>query len=157
MKKVIVYYSYRGNTKSIAEMIQKSTGADIARIETVVSYDGDYNSVVNQGQDEVNSGYCPEIKPLNIDLSKYDEVILGTPVWWYTFAPAMHTFLKENDLSGKTVYPFATNGGWIGHTFKDFANACGTADVKQGMNIRFDESVLRTPKSEIQKWIDSIN
>ena len=151
MKKVIVYYSYRGNTKSIAEMIQKSTGADIARIETVVSYDGDYNSVVNQGQDEVNSGYCPKIKPLNIDLSKYDEVILGTPVWWYTFAPAMHTFLKENDLSGKTVYPFATNGGWIGHTFKDFANACGTADVKQGMNIRFDES-----KSEIQKWIDSI-
>ncbi len=131
MKKVIVYYSYRGNTKSIAEMIQKSTGADIARIETVVSYDGDYNSVVNQGQDEVNSGYCPKIKPLNIDLSKYDEVILGTPVWWYTFAPAMHTF-------------------------KDFANACGTADVKQGMNIRFDESVLRTPKSEIQKWIDSI-
>lgn len=51
MKKVIVYYSYRGNTKSIAEMIQKSTGADIARIETVVSYDGDYNSVVNQGQE----------------------------------------------------------------------------------------------------------
>ena len=145
MKKVIVYYSYRGNTKSIAEMIQKSPGAD-----------GDYNSVVNQGQDEVNSGYCPEIKPLNIDLSKYDEVILGTPVWWYTFAPAMHTFLKENDLSGKTVYLFATNGGWIGHTFKDFANACGAADVKQGMNIRFDESVLRTSKSEIQKWIDSI-
>ena len=56
MKKVIIYYSYRGNTKSIAEMIQKSTGADIARIETVVPYDGDYNSVVNQGQDEVNSG-----------------------------------------------------------------------------------------------------
>ena len=84
MKKVIVYYSYRGNTNSIAEMIQKSTGADIARVETVVPYDGDYNSVVNQGQNEVNSGYCPKIKPLNIDLSKYDEVILGTPVWWYT-------------------------------------------------------------------------
>lgn len=156
-EKVIVYYSYRGNTKSIAEMIQKGTGADIARIETVVPYDGDYNSIVNQGQDEVNSGYCPEIKPLNIDLSKYDEVILGTPVWWYTFAPAMHTFLKENDLSGKTVYPFATNGGWIGHTFKDFANACGTADVKQEMNIRFDESVLRTPKSEIQNGLIQLN
>ena len=80
MKAIVIYYSWGGNTKSIAEMIQKSTGADIARIETVVSYDGDYNSVVNQGQDEVNSGYCPEIKPLNIDLSKYDEVILGTPV-----------------------------------------------------------------------------
>lgn len=91
MKKIIVYYSYRGNTKSIAEMIQKSTGADIARIETVVPYDGDYNSVVNQGQDEVNSGYCPEIKPLNIDLGKYDEVILGTPVWWYILLPLQCT------------------------------------------------------------------
>lgn len=95
MKKVIVYYSYHGNTKSIAEMIQKSTGADIARIETVVPYDGDYNSVVNQGQDEVNSGYCPEIKSLNIDLSKYDEVILGTPVWWYTFAPQCTHFSRK--------------------------------------------------------------
>ena len=94
MKKVIVYYSYRGNTKSIAEMIQKSTGADIARIETVVPYDGDYNSVVNQGQDEVNSGYCPKIKPLNIDLSKYDEVILGTPVWW-TLLPLQCTHFSR--------------------------------------------------------------
>ena len=97
MKKVIVYYSYRGNTKSIAEMIQKSTGA--ARIETVVPYDGDYNSVVNQGQNEVNSGCRPKIKPLNIDLSKYDEVILGTPVWWYNFAPQCTHFLNKNDLS----------------------------------------------------------
>ena len=83
MKKVIVYYSYRGNTKSIAEMIQKSTGADIARIETVVPYDGDYNSVVNQGQDEVNSGYCPEIKPLNIDLSKYAALSRDIPITEY--------------------------------------------------------------------------
>ena len=63
MKTLIVYYSYLGNTKSIAEMIQKKTGADILRIETVVPYDNDYNKVVDQGQSEVNRGYCPEIKP----------------------------------------------------------------------------------------------
>lgn len=78
-------------------MIQKKTGADILRIETVVPYDNDYNKVVDQGQSEVNRGYCPEIKPSNIDPGQYDTIILGTPVWWYTFAPAMHTFLKTQD------------------------------------------------------------
>lgn len=47
----------------------------------------------------------PKIQPLNIDLTEYDTVILGAPVWWYAFAPAMKTFLHDTDLSGKTVYP----------------------------------------------------
>lgn len=66
----------------------------------------------------------PKIQPLNIDLTEYDTVILGAPVWWYAFAPAMKTFLHDTDLSGKTVYPFATNGGWLGHTFQDFVKEC---------------------------------
>lgn len=58
---------------------------------------------------------------------------------------------------GKTVYPFATNGGWIGHTFEDFQSVCQGADVKKGMNIRFDETTLRTSKKDIEKWIDAIH
>lgn len=157
MKPLIIYYSYRGNTKSIVDMIQKKIAADVLRIETVVPYGSNYNQVVNQGQDEVNRGYCPKIKPVDVNLDQYDTIILGTPVWWYTFAPAMHTFLKSQNWKGKTVYPFATNGGWIGHTFEDFQSACQGADVKRGMNIRFDEATLRTSKKEIEKWIDSIH
>lgn len=155
-KSLIVYYSYRGNTESIAEMIQKETGADVVRIQTAVPYTGSYNQVVNQGQEEVNRGYCPKINPVDVDWSQYDTIILGTPVWWYTFAPAMHTFLKSQDWNGKTVYPFATNGGWIGHTFKDFKNLCKGADVKNGLNVRFDESTLRTSKKDIMEWIQPI-
>ncbi len=156
MKKLVVYYSYGGNTKSIAEKIAKETGADMLRIETVVPYEGSYNDVVNQGQDEVEAGYCPEIKPLSADVSEYDTIILGTPVWWYTFAPAMHTFLKSQDWKDKTVYPFATNGGWIGHTFKDFKNICRGADIKSGLNVRFDEKILRTSMKDIENWIHNI-
>ena len=157
MKPFVIYYSYRGNTKSIVDMIQKKIDADVLRIETVVPYGSNYNQVVNQGQDEVNRGYCPKIKPVDVNLAQYDTIILGTPVWWYTFAPAMHTFLKSQDWKGKTVYPFATNGGWIGHTFEDFQSACQGADVKKGMNIRFDETTLRTSKKDIEKWIDTIH
>ena len=157
MKALIVYYSYGGNTKRIAEMIQRETGADILRIDTAVPYDGDYNKVVDQGQREVDSGYCPELKPLNSGLSGYDTVILGSPVWWYTFAPAMRSFLKQADLSGKTVYPFATNGGWLGHTMKDFEKSCKGADVKPGLNVKFSDSALRTSEAEILSWIKGIH
>lgn len=156
MKSLIVYYSYQQNTKKIAELIQEKIGGDILRIDTLTPYDGDYNSVVSQGQDEVNRGYCPELKPIDADLSQYDTIILGSPVWWYTFAPAMHTFLKSQNWNGKTVYPFATNGGWIGHTFKDFKEACVGADVKSGMNIEFDQTILRTSMKEIERWISNI-
>ena len=157
MKKLIIYYSYSGNTERIARMIKDKIGdADVARIETQQPYTGDYDSVVEQGKRETESGYSPEIKPLNINLDDYDTIIIGTPVWWYTFAPAVKTFLESSDLADKTVYPFATNGGWIGHTFKDFSEKCVGADVKTGINIRFDEDTLRTSESEINEWISKI-
>ena len=156
MKTLIVYYSYSGNTKRIAEMIQSKIGGDTARIETVNPYEGDYNSVVEQGKKEVDSGFAPEIKPMNINMSDYDTIVLGTPVWWYTYAPAVKTFLDENDFSGKTVYAFATNGGWIGHTFNDVERECTGAEIKPGLNIRFDEERLVTPESEIYDGINKI-
>lgn len=85
MKTLILYYSYGGNTKRIAEMIQREIGGDIARMDTVVSYDGDYDEVVNQGQRETAEGYCPELKPLHIgwrDTTPSSWVLLsgGTPL-----------------------------------------------------------------------------
>lgn len=156
MKPLILYYSYGGNTKGIAEKIQQEIGGELVRIDTAVPYTGSYNQVVDQGQREVDSGYCPELKPVNVDLDAYDTVVLGTPVWWYTFAPAMHTFLKQADLAGKTVYPFATNGGWLGHTMKDFGKLCKGAAVKPGLDVRFDGAKQRTSDAEIQRWIKSI-
>lgn len=156
MKSLILYYSYLGNTKRIAEMIHKQIGGDIIRIDTVVPYDMDYNKVVEQGQREIAEGYCPELKPLHIDWNAYDTIILGSPVWWYTFAPAMHTFLNQAQLAGKIVYPFATNGGWLGHTLKDFENFCKGALVKPGLSVTFDETALRTPETEIHRWINAI-
>ena len=156
MKSIVIYYSYGGNTRRVAERIQQALGADCMEIRTVRPYTGSYDAVVEQGQREVNSSFLPEIQPMNLDFSQYETVILGTPVWWYTFAPAMNSFLHSVDLSGKKVYPFATNGGWIGHTFSDFKKACPGASVQDGLNIRFNEDRQLTPEAEIQKWISSI-
>lgn len=82
MKKLlIVYYSWsNGNTKRIAEMLQKDTNADIKRIETEGPYEGSYNDVVEQGHIEVNKGFLPKIN-LEIDLNAYDVIAIGTPTW----------------------------------------------------------------------------
>lgn len=152
MKILILYYSYGGNTRKIAQMIQQEIGGDLEEIETIKHYTGSYNDIVEQGQREIESGFMPEIKPLRSDITSYDRIVLGSPVWWYTFAPAMKTFLNQNDLSGKTIYPFATNGGWIGHTFKDYEKACPNAVVQKGLNIRFDEKCLQTDEQIIREW-----
>ena len=96
-KMLIVYYSWsNGNTKRIAEQLQTATGADIVRIETVQPYQGTHNAVVRQGQDEVNTGYEPPIRPTPYDVQDYDIIAVGTPTWWYTMAPAVKTFLHSN-------------------------------------------------------------
>ena len=89
--------------------------------------------------------------------SRYDTIVLGTPVWWYTCAPAMRAFLTAHDLGGKTVYPFATNGGWLGRTLKDVAALCPGADVKPGLDVHFDDTTLRTPDKTIDRWIAAIH
>lgn len=156
MKSIVIYYSYGGNTRKIAKLIQETLGTDMEEIQTVQPYTGDYSDVVEQGQQEVNQGFMPEIKPLSVDLKEYDIVILGAPVWWYTFAPAMKTFLHSTDLTGKKVYPFATNGGWIGHTFKDFQNECIGSEVQSGLNVRFNGKKLLTAETDIRKWAKNI-
>lgn len=159
-KALIVYYSWsNGNTKRIAEQLRQATGADIARIDTVTPYSGSYNDVVAQGKREADQGYMPPIKPLDVRLSDYDMIAVGTPTWWYTMAPAVLTFLHENEWTGKTVIPFMTNGGWPGHVIKDMKAACPGAAFRCEKEIRFDSSGgsrLETPEKEIQAWTEEI-
>ncbi|MBO5033242.1 MAG: NAD(P)H-dependent oxidoreductase [Lachnospiraceae bacterium] len=159
-KMLIVYYSWsNGNTKRIADMLQEKTDADIVRIDTVEPYKGSYNDVVNQGQKEVNNGYKPQIKKIEVCPADYDVVAIGTPTWWYTMAPAVRTFIEECDFKGKTVIPFMTNGGWAGHVIKDMSDACKGATICHEMEIKFSSDggdTLETPQNVIDKWIDGI-
>lgn len=154
MKKLIVYYSYSGNTKKIANYMAQKLEADVLEIKPIIPYSNNYDEVVENAKAEIRNEYKPEIE--NLDVSKYSTIILGTPVWWYTFAPAVRTFLTTNNLNNKTIYPFATNGGWLGHTFEDIKNICANSNVKNGLNIEFNGSNLITSKAQIDAWINSV-
>ena len=161
MKRVLtVYYSWsNGNTERIAKMLQKEIGGDIVRIDTITPYEGSYDDVVNQGQEEVQRGYEPEIKSLGVNISDYDVIAVGTPTWWYTMAPAVLTFLHTESFVDKTVIPFMTIAGWPGNVIKDMKTACKGADIKYEMEIQFDStggSRLETPMEDITKWIQNV-
>ncbi len=161
MKKLlIVYYSWsNGNTERVAKALQAAAGGELLRIDTAEPYSGSYDAVVEQGQREVEQGFEPALKPLGADLSGYDVIAVGTPTWWYTMAPAVRTFLHENDLSGKTVVPFMTNGGWPGHVIRDMKVLCPGADAACEMEVRFDSDGgdrLETPEAEIEAWAQRV-
>lgn len=103
-KMLIVYYSWsNGNTEKIAKELQAATGADIVKIETKEPYTGSYDDVVSLGQEEVNRGYMRPIKTLGVNIHDYDVIAVGTPTWWYTMAPAMKTFLHQEDWTEKKL------------------------------------------------------
>ena len=154
--KIIIYFTYTNNTKMIAEKIKEKLNYDILQLKPIVPYNSDYNVVVRLEQNNETAKKTPKIEDIKIDLEKYDEIILGTPVWWYTIAPVVRTFLKENNLSGKTIIPFATNGGWIGRTFKEIRELCPNSIIKDEIDIVFDGNNMKTSTEDIETWIKSI-
>lgn len=103
MKILLLYYSYGGNTHRAARHIQKILGCDVQEILTVTPYSGGITirlSVRENGKWRKDTSR--RSAPLDKDLDHYDTVILGTPVWWYTFAPAVKTVLNAADWNGKT-------------------------------------------------------
>lgn len=157
-RKIIIYFTYTGNTKKIAEKIKEKLNCDILEIKTVIPYSKDYDTVVNDEQNSESSNHLPEIQNLNIDLSNYEEIILGTPVWWYRPVPAIRTFLTQNDLSGKIIKPYATNAGWLGKTFKEIKALCTNSEISDGMNIVFESysDKLVTKENDIMNWINTL-
>lgn len=158
--KLLVYFSYTGHTKYIAEIIKQNINCDVIRLEPVIPYSNDYNKVVNDEQNQESSDKIPEIKDINIDLDLYDIIIIGTPVWWYRSAPVIRAFLKKYDLSNKIIIPYATNAGWLGKTFNEIKSLCPNSKVVNEFNIVFTSDYIKnelvTPIETIENWINNI-
>lgn len=154
-KKILVaYFSYSGNTKSVAEKIQAKTGGDIFRIETVVPYPSDYNETAyGIAKEQHEKGIKPELKN-NGDVSGYDVVFVGTPAWWYEMAPAVKTFLSENNFEGKTIVPFITHGGGGKYTIAEEMEKMTGSKVLSPL-VLYENGGANAQK-EIDKWLNEI-
>ena len=165
-KALVVFFSHAGdnyavgnievgNTKIVADYISEMTGADQFEIVTH-KYDGmAYTPLINLAQQEANDGELPPYEGEVPDLSRYDTVFIGGPIWWGTYPQVMFTFFKENDLNGKTLIPFATHeGSGLASTVEDVKAAYPDANVTKGFAI-YGHEVL-TGKAKVEKWLKGL-
>ena len=166
-KTLVVFFSHAGdnyavgnievgNTKIVADYISELTGADQFEIVTH-KYDGmAYTPLINLAQEEANNGELPEYEG-DVDLSQYDTVFIGGPVWWGTYPQVMFTFFKkhEGDLQGKTVIPFTTHeGSGLANCVEDVKAAFNGANVTKGFSIYGHD--VRTGNAKVEKWLKGL-
>lgn len=154
-KVLIVYFSWGGNTKLIAEKIHSQIGGNIFRLEPVTPYPDDYQKTAyGIAKEQKDNNIHPPIK--HTDIAPYDVIFVGTPVWWYTMAPPVMTFLSENDFTNKIIIPFITHGGGGAYTIdKDMSNLAKGAKVFTPFVV-YEHGDANTDE-DIAKWVKTIN
>jgi len=152
---LIAYFSHSGNTRIVAETIQKLTGGDLFAIEPVQSYPQDYNTVVDIAKQEQNAHARPMLTAQVTNMADYDAIILGYPNWWSTMPMPVFTFLEAYDFSGKTILPYCTHeGSAMGRSERDIARLCPTAIVAGGLPIR--GSAARSAEAVVSDWLKRV-
>ena len=153
-KTLVLYYSCNGSTRRVAQQLHKIVGGDIAEIELQDKYTT--ATAYTIGLYHIKTGKCPDLKA-PVDVSGYDIVYLGTPVWYFTLTPPVAQALRSNSWQGKTLIPFSTYRGQGGKTFKHIAELAAGAQVKAGhgfcMVTGKADSVLQY---EIRNWLAEI-
>ncbi len=165
-KSLVVYYSRadenysvgtitEGNTAVIAKMIAKATGADTYEIKTVKPYPKNYKECTDVAKKEQRDNARPAIQGGSPDLSSYDTIFLGYPIWWGDLPMCVYTWLETNDLSGKRVIPFCTHegSGTAGTSSSLKAKLKGATVEQNALAVR--GSVAQNKRSEAQKNVDA--
>ena len=136
-KVLVLYYSLSDNTKAVAQEISTALGADLEEIVPVEPYNGTYDETIQRCIREREEEILPKIQPVLADVSAYDVVFIGYPIWFGTCALPMLTCLGEIDLSGKKVVPFCTFGsGGLFSSAADIANRQPEAEMLPGYGVR---------------------
>ena len=151
-KVLVVYFSATGTTSQVGKQIATIADADICEITPITPYsDADLDWTNKQSRSSVemiDAKARPEIKAVAMDVSKYDFVFLGYPIWWDLAPRTVNTFIETTNLAGKTVIPFATSGG------SSIGNS--VAVLKQSYpNIKWQSGKLlnRVSEKEIETWV----
>ena len=136
-KILVLYYSQSSTTKTVAEEISSRLGADIEAIVPVTPYEGDFQATVERGKKELDEGILPPIQPIKADISSYDVIFLGYPIWFGTYATPISTVLSSVDFSGKKLVPFCSFGsGGLDSSVKAIKEKLPDTEVLPGYGVR---------------------
>ena len=149
----VVYFSATGTTKTVAEYVKDAANADIFEIVPKQKYSSDdlnYNNNNSRSTKEQNDKNArPEIAN-NIDVSNYDVIFIGYPIWWGDTPRIIQTFMESHELSGKTMIPFCTSGGTGISTSENTLKSYSEINWISGKR-------LGTSKNDVTSWVKSLN
>ena len=152
-KTLIVYFSWGGNTRTVANHIHDLIGGDIVEVETVVPYPDTYEEVTQIAPGELESDYRPELKTKVENMDEYDTLIVGTPIWGGRLTPAMKSFLAGYDLSGKSIAPFCTHGGsGTAQSVSDIRSVCPNSTILGSLAVY--GSRAENSRGDVEKWLE---
>lgn len=166
-KVLIVFFSHAGenygvgnikvgNTKLVADEIQRVTGGDEFEIVADKNYDMPYDALTKLAKEESEKGEKPSFKGEIKNIDDYDTVFIGGPIWWGTYPRVMFTFFDKYDLNGKTIIPFTTHeGSGLGSIVEDLKTIYPKATFKEAFSIYGHET--RKDLSKVDKWLKSLN
>lgn len=144
-----------GHTKVIADYIQKHTSGDEFEIQPVDDYPDTYQETTDRAQREQKENARPRIKNPLPDVSKYDTVFIGGPIWWGEYPMIVRTFMDSVDLNGKTVIPFTTHGGsGLGNTKQQLEKQYPQATVPDGFAVSGTE--VDGARDSVDKWLTGL-
>jgi len=134
---LVIYLSRTGNTEAVAEIIRDEVGGDRVELELKTPYPKDYDAIVAQVDRENERGYLPALKTQIENIQNYETVFIGFPTWDMQLPPPMKSFLNEYDLSGKTLIPFNTNGGYgLGSSIRKIEELCPDSTILESFSVR---------------------
>ena len=155
--KLVAYFSASGVTAKVAETLAEAIGADVFEIEPKVPYtEADLNWMDKKARSTIemnNPVSRPEIAVKRENMSDYDTIFVGFPIWWYVAPTIINTFLESYDMTGKTIIPFATSGGsGMGRTNEKLLPSCKGAKLLDGKVFKGNVN-----HKELAAWVDGLN
>ncbi len=154
-KTLIVYYSLEGHTKEIAEIMAKEISAEILELKPLKDISpGALKYMTGGGQ--VVRKITPELQAYDVNFNDYDLIIIGTPVWAWTYTPAIRTFFTKEKITGKKVALFCTNRGGEGSTLEAMKKELTGNQIVGEMSFRTKEEDKETNQQKVLAWLQEI-
>ncbi|EOI6426180.1 TPA: flavodoxin [Yersinia enterocolitica] len=147
-----------GSTQFVAQLIQEQTHGDLFRIETTTPYPRQHDALLRVAEKEQQTKARPSLKTPLPDLSDYDIIYVGYPIWWYTMPMVIYGLFEQNDFAGKTVIPFTTHGGSrLADSLREIARMQPQAKlVTRALSIsRNDISGPEVP-AQVEQWVKQV-
>lgn len=145
-----------GNNEYVANIIARETGADTFRILTTRTYPTDHQELIAQAKDEMNAGDRPALAEPIPDLSGYDTVFIGYPIWWGDLPPVMMSFLEQAELADKKVYLFNTHGGSGNAGTKETIKGILSDSEVSDDNLVISRDVVADSESDVVDWVHGL-